>query len=235
MDTQSKAPHPGRVKAGQERQRALRAELGDEAYRARQRARAIAANAAQLAAWGPEGYVEQRRRAYQACVDKYGVAFTRAKIALATERGRLRRLEHPTAGEAMVRALLRELGFQVIEAQRPFNYAAWRVDPLEQDWSLGPRDAIAEAYAGSYLCDVLLPVARIAVEFVGGVRRLTPEHDAKRRCYLETTLGLTVMELNDEHLCDQRNARRYLIERLEVSLDQALHAGSVWHAWDVMR
>lgn len=167
MDTQSKTPHPGRVKAGQERQRALRAELGDEAYRARQRARAEAANAAQLAAWGPEGYVEQRRRAYQACVDKYGVAFAKAKIALATERGRLRRLEHPTAGEAMVRGLLRELGFQVIEDQRPFDYAAWCVDPLDLDWSLGPRDAIAEAYAGTYLCDVLLPVARIAVEFVG--------------------------------------------------------------------
>ncbi len=219
MDTQSKTPHPGRVKAGQERQRALRAELGDEAYRARQRARAEAANAAQLAAWGPEGYVEQRRRAYQACVDKYGVAFARARIALATERGRLRRLEHPTAGEAMVRTLLREFGFQVIEDQRPFDYAAWCVDPLDLDWSPGPRDAIAEAYAGTYLCDVLLPVARIAVEFVGGVHRLTAEHDAKRRCYLETTLDLTIVELNDDHLRDPRNARRYLIERLEVSPD----------------
>jgi hypothetical protein len=235
MDTQSKTPHPGRVKAGQERQRTLRAELGDEAYCARQRARAIAANAAQLAAWGPEGYVEQRRRAYQACVDKYGVAFTKAKIALATERGRLRRLEHPTAGEAMVRALLRELGFQVIEEQRPFDYAAWCVDPLEQNWSLGPHDAIAEAYAGTYLCDVLLPVARIAVEFVGGVHRLTSEHDAKRRCYLETTLGLTVVELNDDHLRDQQGARQYLIERLEVSCDQVLLAGSVRHASAVMQ
>jgi len=219
MDTQSKTPHPGRVKAGQDRQRALRAELGDEAYRARQRARAEAANAAQLAAWGPEGYVEQRRRAYQACIDKYGVAFARAKIALATECGRLRRLEHPTAGETMVRTLLRELGFQVIEEQRPFDYAAWCVDPLDLDWSLGPRDAIAEAYAGSYLCDVLLPVARIAVEFVGGVHRLTQEHDAKRRCYLETTLDLTIVELNDDHLRDQQAARRCLVERLEVSLD----------------
>ena len=219
MDTQSKTPHPGRVKAGQERQRALRAELGDEAYRARQRARAISANAAQLAAWGPEGYIEQRRRAYQACVDKYGAAFANSKIALATERGRLRRLEHPTAGEAMVRALLRELGFQVIEDQRPFDYAAWCVDPLDLDWSLGLRDAIAEAYAGPYLCDVLLPVARIAVEFVGGVHRLTLEHDAKRRCYLETSLNLAIVELNDDHLRDQQAARQCLIERLEVLPD----------------
>lgn len=76
-----------------------------------------------------------------------------------------------------------------------------------------------EAYAGPYLCDVLLPVARIAVEFVGGVHRLTPEHDAKRRCYLETTLGLAVVELNDEHLRDRRAARRYLVEQLEMSSD----------------
>src|SRR6266545_8023255 len=200
MDTPSRPPHPGRVKAGRDRQRALRAALGDEGYRARQRARAVAANAAQLAAWGVEGYVAQRRRAYQACVDKYGPAFVRAKIAQATECGRLRRLAHPTAGEAMTRALLRELGFQVIEDQHPFDYAAWRVDPLGLEWSFGPRDAIAEAYAGPYLCDVLLPIARVAVEFVGGVHRLTPERDVRRRCYLETILGLAVVELNDGHL-----------------------------------
>lgn len=51
------------------------------------------------------------------------------------------------------------------------------------------------------------------------MHRLTPEHDAKRRCYLETTLDLTVVELNDDHLRDREAARRYLIGRLEVSPD----------------
>jgi hypothetical protein len=72
---------------------------------------------------------------------------------------------------------------------------------------------------------VLLPVARIAVEFVGGVHRLTPEHARRRRCYPETTLGLMVVELHDSHLRDKLAARGYLRERLEALALLSCRAG----------
>src|SRR5438270_683341 len=115
-----------KVKAGQARQRQLREQLGEQGYADYQKAQyaatlaahpdfhalgAIAANAAQLIAWGVDGYIDQRKSAYRACCDKYGVEFARNVVRAAQEARRLYRLDHPTPGEAALRALLTTLGF----------------------------------------------------------------------------------------------------------------------------
>ena len=95
-----------KVKAGQARQRQLREQLGEQGYADYQKAQyaatlaahpdfhalgAIAANAAQLIAWGVDGYIDQRKSTYRACCDKYGVEFARNVVRAARICGLSRR------------------------------------------------------------------------------------------------------------------------------------------------
>src|SRR5439155_7301580 len=120
---------PNKVKAGKARQQQLRDQLGSAGYAAYQKARyadrlaahpdfhargAAGANAAQLAAWGPEGYLAQRQAAYWACRAKQGGEFARRVVALAHEQRRLHRLTHPTPAEQALRKLLAALDFRVL-------------------------------------------------------------------------------------------------------------------------
>jgi hypothetical protein len=213
---------PIKVKGGKARQHQLREQLGEQGYRDYQKARyaktlaahpdfhaqgAQAANAAQVAAWGEEGYIAQRKAAYQACRSKYGLAFVQRVVKAAHEARRLHRLDHPTPGEAALRALLSELGFQVILSQTCFDYRTWRCDPF--DWPLGPDDALAEGGVGPYYCDVLLPVRRVAIEVEGGIHLLTPQRDARRRAFL-IDQGLSVVVLTEQQALDINAARAYL-------------------------
>jgi hypothetical protein len=224
-----RAKDPAKVQAGKARQRQLRDQLGAEGYRDYQKARyaetltahpdfhtqgAHAANAAQVTAWGEERYIAQRKAAYQACRSKHGLAFVQRVVRLAHEVRRLHRLDHPTPGEAALRALLSELGFQVILSQTRFDYCGWRCDPF--DWQLGPDDALAEGGVGPYCCDVLLPVRRIAIEVEGGVHLLTPERDARRRAFL-VDQGLTVLVLTEQQALDTNAVRAYLRCHLTLS------------------
>jgi Protein of unknown function (DUF559) len=219
---------PNKVKGGQARQRKLREQLGEQGYREYQQAQyaaaiaahpnlhalgACAANVAQLTVWGVAGYVEQRQDAYRACCDKHGAAFARNVVRAAHEARRLYRLEHPTPGEAALRALLGTIGFQVQRFQTPFDYCAWCVDPF--DWQLGPQDALAEGGVGPFYCDVLLPVRRLAIEVEGGVHILRRERDAQRRAFLEAQ-GLRVLVLTEDQALDPTTARAALIEALDA-------------------
>jgi hypothetical protein len=213
---------PAKVQAGKARQRQLRDQLGADGYRDYQKARyantlaahpdfhvqgAHAANAAQVAAWGEDGYIAQRKAAYQACRSKYGLAFVQRVVRLAHEVRRHYRLDHPTPGEAALRALLNELHFQVILSQTRFDYCSWCCDPF--DWQLGPDDALVEGGVGPYCCDALLPVRRVAIEVQGGVHLLTPERDACRRAFL-VDQGLRVLVLTEQQALDTDAARAYL-------------------------
>lgn len=206
--------NPARVKGGQVRQARLRAALGEQGYRAYQQALytaaleahptlhsygALAANLAQLRAWGVEGYVQQRRSAYRACQSKHGESFARRVVAAANAERRRHRLDHPTPGEAMLRAHLADVGFHVWRDPEHFDYIDWRVDPL--DWRLAATDVFAEGRVGPYYCDLLLPVWRLAIEVEGGVHVLTRERDARRRAFLEAQ-GLTVLALTEEQALD---------------------------------
>ena len=228
---------PNRVKAGKARQQQLRALLGEDGYATYQKARyadalaaypdfhtrgAVAANTAQLAAWGAEGYIAQRKAAYRACCEKHGAAFARRVVQLAHEMRRLHRLDYPTPGEAALRSLLAELGFQVLLAQERFDYCVWRCDPL--DWQLGPRDALAEGGVGPYCCDALLPVCRVAIEVEGGVHLLTRERDARRRAFL-IAQGLTVLVLTEREALNGAYAREQICDLLAPQpLSRSLHA-----------
>jgi hypothetical protein len=218
---------PNKVKAGQARQRQLREQLGEEGYRDYQQAQyaaalaahpnlhalgARAANTAQLTAWGVDGYVAQRQQAYRACRDKHGVAFTRRVVRAAHEARRRYRLDHPTPGEAALRALLTTLGFQVRLDQERFDYCQWCVDPF--DWQLSPEDALAEGGVGPYYADVLLPVRRLAIEVEGGIHILYRDRDAQRRAFLEAQ-GLSVLVLTEAEALDRTGARTALIGALD--------------------
>jgi len=220
--TTERRKDPNKVKGGQARQRQLREQLGEQGYRDHQKAQyvtalathpdfhtigATAANAAQLAAWGTAGYVEQRQTAYRACQDKYGAEFARTVVQAAHEARRLHRLDHPTRGETALRALLTELGFQVLLLHERFDFCHWRVDPF--DWQLGAQDALAEGGVGPYVCDMLLPVRRVAIEVEGGIHVLSRERDAQRRSFLEAQ-GLTVLVLTEEMALDTTTARQRL-------------------------
>jgi hypothetical protein len=217
---------PNKVKAGEARQRQLREQLGEQGYRDYQKAQyaaaiathpnlhtlgARAANTAQLSAWGEEGYVAQRQQAYRACRDKYGLTFARQIVRAAHEVRRRYRLEHPTPGEAALRMLLAELGFQVRLIEEPFDYCAWRVDPF--DWQLGPQDALAEGGVGPYYADVLIPVRRLTIEVEGGVHVLCRNRDARRRAFLEAQ-GLSVLVLSEAEALDPTSARTALAHAL---------------------
>src|SRR5262249_51356874 len=123
------------------------------------------------------------------------------------------RLEHPTPGEAALRALLTTLGFQVRLDQERFDYCAWCVDPF--DWQLSPQDALAEGGVGPYYADVLLPVRRLAIEVEGGIHILCRYRDAQRRAFLEAQ-GLTVLVLTEAEALDPTTARITLSEALYV-------------------
>jgi hypothetical protein len=224
--TTERLKDPNKVKAGKARQRQLREQLGEQGYRDEQKARyamtlaahpdfhaigATAANAAQLATWGPRGYIEQRKRAYRACRDKYGTEFARTVVRAAHEARRLHRLDHPTPGETALRALLTQLGFHVLLPRERFDFCHWCVDPF--DWQLGAQDALAEGSVGPYACDLLLPVRRIAIEVEGGIHALSRERDAQRRAFLEAQ-GLTVLVLSEETALDATTARNELLATL---------------------
>jgi hypothetical protein len=93
-----------------------------------------------------------------------------------------------------LRAVLQELGFSIHLEQQPFDFLAWREEGIGR--TLGHGDAFAEGQVGPFLCDVLLPVLRIATEAEGGVHILHRERDAQRRAFLEAH-GLTVLVLLD--------------------------------------
>jgi hypothetical protein len=231
---------PNKVKAGQARQRKLREQLGEQAYRDYQKSHyaaalaaypnlhalgARAANTAQLTAWGVDGYVAQRQQAYRACCDKHGLAFARQVVRAAHEARRLYRLNHPTPGEAALRALLSELGFQVRLDQQRFDYCAWCIEPF--DWSFGPQDALAEGGVGPYYVDVLLPVRRLAIEVEGGIHILCRERDTQRRAFLEAQ-GLRVLVLTEDQALDPTAARIALIESSDA-LQLSQHARCTVH------
>ena len=63
-----------------------------------------------------------------------------------------------------------------------------------------------EAYADSYICDVLLPVQKIAIEVYGGVHVLHQVRDHCRKQALQAH-GLRVLEFsNDESMNNMRRA-----------------------------
>ncbi len=202
--------NPGRVEAGKRRQAQLREQLGDDGYRAYQRARrddalarhpdllqraAAAGNAAQYRAWGAEGYRAQRCEAYACAVARHGREMIHGHIRAAHELRRRQRLDHPTRGEALLRQEAARLGLTVILPQTPFDYLAWRDDPTI--WlDVDATTAVVEATLGPYACDLLLPTRRIVLEVLGGIHCLQRAHDATRRAYLAAH-GLTVIELND--------------------------------------
>ena len=200
---------PKKVAAGRAAHQKLTGGMSEAEYRAFQRqcrARALAAhpgmqaagaaraNQAQMREWGADDYIAQRKVAYQCCVDKHGERVAKAAVRRATLRRRQDRLHAPTRGEAALRALLQGLGFTVHLDEAPFDYATWRLEPLDR--ALGPRDALAEGGVGPYFCDVLLPVLRLAIEVEGGVHVLNRERDARRLAYLEAQ-GLTVLVIPD--------------------------------------
>jgi hypothetical protein len=137
---------------------------------------------------------------------------THAAIRRAHEAGRRYRLDHPTPGEAALRKLLIELAFELVLPRERFDYCLWRVDPC--GWSLSPRHALAEGGVGPYVCDILLPVRRLAIEAEGGIHALQREYDARRRAFL-IAQGLSVAVFPNETLLDLTTARAYLIQLLE--------------------
>ena len=213
---------PNKVKAGKARQQKLRDQLGSAGYAAYQKARyadtlkahpdfpargAAAANAAQLAAWGPEGYLAQRQAAFRACRAKHGPDVACRIIAQVHEQRRLHRLSHPTQGEQALRDLLVDLGFRVLLLQEPFDYCAWCRDPL--GGQLSPHDAIPEGGVGPYYCDVLLPMRSIAIEVEGGIHQLTRARDERRRAFL-VHQGLTILVMSNEQVLDTPRARQHI-------------------------
>lgn len=177
------------------RQAQLRAQLGEQGYGDLQRTKAHASNAAQIAAGT---YTANRRAGYDALVARYGTDYARDVLARAHETRRLWRLTNPTPGEHALRRALAALGFTVRLTSMPFRLETWR-DGTDTTWhDLTPHTALVEASIGPYSIDVLLPHARLAIEFNGGVHVLHPERDAMRRAWIERQ-GITVLELDEHH------------------------------------
>lgn len=210
MQHEQRPKDPAKVRAGKARHRQLREQLGEEGYRDYQRERradalrqhpnmqqrgGVSGNAAQRTAWGAAEYVEQRRRAFRACADKHGPDVARRRVARATEARRRYRLDHPTAGEAVVRAAFEQLGFRLLLPRTPFDYLAWRDAPGDGP-AIDERTAVVEATVGRAIVDVLLPIQRVVIEVDGGVHVLTAASDARRRAILEA-YGLRVIVLAD--------------------------------------
>jgi hypothetical protein len=238
MFKKDRSKDPRKVTAGQAAHRKLTAGMNASEYRAfqqrcRQRASASnptmqqqgahAANDAQLREWGSDDYIEQRRAAYQRCVEKHGETVAKGAIRRATVQRRADRLRQPTRGEAALRALLQELGFTVHLNPEPFDFCSWRLDPLS--CPLEPYDAIAEGGVGAYFCDVLLPVLAIAIEVEGGVHILNRKRDAGRRAFLEAQ-GLIVIVVpdTDDLPLDLAAVAQQLAPQLSNHSGQARHA-----------
>lgn len=215
---------PKKVAAGQVAHRKLTAGMNASEYRGfQQRCRkqalarhptmqqvgAEAANRAQREEWGSDDYIEQRKAAYQRCVEKHGATVATAAVRRTTLQRRLERLHNPTRGEAAIRALLEQLGFTVHLDTELFDYTRWRLDPLDR--MLDPRDAFAEGGVGSFFSDVLLPVLGVAIEVEGGIHVLNRERDTRRRAYLEAH-GLRVIVIPDT--ADQPLDLVAVVERL---------------------
>lgn len=218
----SRTKNPQKVRAGQARQAKLRAQLGEEGYRNYQRSRygetirnhpdfaergGKAANIAQLESWGTQKYREQRQRAYQACVAKYGDDFASKAIQKAQEVRRRQRLKHPTPSEAALRNYVLRLGCSVLLEDERFDYCTWCLDPSGRSFT--PWDAIAECGAGRFTCDLLLPARHLALEVEGGIHLLHREKDALRRNQLEQW-GLKVIVLTSDEALDDVVLDSYL-------------------------
>jgi hypothetical protein len=180
---------------------------------------ALAANQAQLRAWGRSGYIQQRCDAFRACAEKHGIDFARECVKRATEARRQYRLLNPTRGERALRDLLVELGFDLVIEPTPFDYTHWCVRPDEYGWpdcypvAMSNKSAVIEAYVGNYICDVVLPVQQLAIEVYGGIHALHAERDARREAVLRSH-RLQVLILSEQQACDCAQARQQIMQAL---------------------
>lgn len=161
---------------------------------------AQASNRQQLTTHGVlVGYRAQRGAAYQACVQRHGVAVARAALRRAHAARRQQRLEAPTAGERKLREALETLGYSL------------EVDPqIVYD----QHTALLEAPLDRFYADALIPWAHLVVEVYGGVHVLQVDYDRWRR-QLEA-LGYHVLELPDTLTCaDMCAAIRAAVLRIE--------------------
>lgn len=181
-----------------------------------------AAHRALLAKLGEDGYRTRQRAAFLAACAKHGEERIRSHIRRAHTERRLWRLEHPTPAEAALRQTLQALGYTVHPStyqngEQGFTYQRWLRDSCP---SLSPNQIIFEAQAGSYFLDSLIPTLRLAIEADGGVHELRPQHDARRRAWLQHA-GISLLSFQNEQVLAE-GFRHILSEHIQQRIKDHL-------------
>ncbi len=178
-----------------------------------QRAGGIARQAQVRHALGEDGYRAHQRALYQRAVAKHGSTKMQAILTAAHEQRRCWRLANPTPAEAALHWELIHAGF-VLHANYTdvWEWSRYRTD--SSCWSFTATDGLIEARVGPYACDLLLPTHALVIEVIGGVHRLTAERDAVRTAALAAQ-GLTVVTLTNAQVF-AGEADRLFYQLLEV-------------------
>jgi hypothetical protein len=146
-------------------------------------------------ALGEDGYRAHQRALYQRAVQKHGAAKMQAILAAAHEQRRCWRLANPTSAEEVVHWALIQAGFALhADYTGTWEWSRHRADP--SCWPFTATDALIEARVGPYACDLLFPAHALVIEVVGGVHQLTAKRDAARYAAL-TAQELTVITLTN--------------------------------------
>lgn len=207
---------PRRVKAGQKAQRTRFERLGEAGYRQAQRENARASNKAQIASKGVDGYREDRKKAFQALVDKIGPVAAKQRAKNGIEASRKRRLAQPTRGEIIAQAAVAKLGFHTLRPESPIELFDI-LDHPDNYPDISRNSAIVECYINNrWIGDIVLPFHDLVIEVNGGCHRLRSDKDVQRKNALEG-LGLHVVVLHDddEHPLTIKQATHLIREVLE--------------------
>lgn len=146
-----------------------------------------------LAQLGEDGYRARQRAGFAAACRKHGAERIRSHIRRAHAERRMWRLTHPTPAEAVLRSTLQSLGYHI----HPITYQTddqtdhaphGARDPGQ---AFGAFDLVLEAHVGAYYLDSFIPALGLAIEADGGVHQLRPQYDTHRRAWLQG-MGITL-------------------------------------------
>jgi hypothetical protein len=164
-----------------------------------QRAGGIARQSQLRHALGEDGYRAHQRALYQRAVEKHGAAKMQAILTAAHEQRRCWRISNPTPAEEAVHWILIQAGFALhANYTNTWEWSRYRADPSR--WPFTATDALIEARVGPYACALLFPTHTLVIEVIGGVHALTAERDAMRTETLAAQ-GLTVVTLTNAQVC----------------------------------
>ena len=134
------------------------------------------------------------KRGYQATLERHGSQFTKTVVEKAHVAGCLKRLAHPSTGEALLIDLLTELGYTVLTPDIPYTY---NPDDTHDDMTI-----LREVRFGAFFVDFYVPALHLVIEVHGGCHVLQRERDAWRTHELMSRFGVQVVIICDQTILD---------------------------------